>query len=100
MSNMDDEQSPQTADSEATDNRLYVPDDNWEAKIRRSGDRFYCYGKFAGEDWHHQIVTGEIYLQRGDEKFCLSCAIRQKVVTADRLYWQHLTKDPNRRPLI
>ena len=82
------------------DPRLYVPDENWQARIRRGGDRFYCYGKFEGEDWHHQIAIGELYLQRGHEVLCLACAIKQKVLTNDRVYWQHLEKDPNRRPLI
>lgn len=85
---------------ETPDHRLYAPDDLIEAKVRQKGERIFCYGKFAGEDWHHQIVTGEIYIQRGEERFCLTCAIKQKVITTDRLFWQRLTKDPNRRPLI
>lgn len=86
--------------NEHPDTRLYVPDDHWEVHIRRKGERFYCYGKFEGEDWHHQIVTGEIYLKRGAEVLCLSCAMRHGVVSDDRLFWQHLRKDPNRKPLV
>lgn len=82
------------------DKRLYVPDENWEARVRRGGERFYCYGKFEGEDWHHQIVAGELFLKRGDEVLCLACAVRQGVISTDRLFWQHRQRDPNRRPVV
>lgn len=86
--------------SRQNDVRLYIPDDHWEARTRRAGEQMYCFGKFEGEDWHHQIVTGELFLQRGSEVLCLSCAMKHGVVTTDRVFWQHLAKDPNRRPIV
>ncbi len=75
------------------DCRLYVPDaKSWQVHIQRSGDRVYCFAKNPGEDYYHLIVDGEIYLQRGDEVFCLRCALRQESITTDRLFWQHRTR--------
>jgi hypothetical protein len=33
------------------------------------------------------LVTGEIYLQRGTEKYCLSCALRHGYITHERAFW-------------
>lgn len=94
------EDREESTEESAGDRRLYVPEEHWEPYIRRGGDRFYCYGKFEGEDWHHQIVTGELFLKRGAEVLCLACAIKQGVITDDRVFWQRLRPDPNRRPLV
>ena len=75
--------------SEPTDRRLYVHDpDSWQAKVRRRGDRIFCYSKRPEDDGHHQIGVGELYVQKGDERLCLTCAIRLGAVTANRLHWQ------------
>jgi len=73
--------------------RLYVPQpEGWEVRIMASGDKQYCYLKHPGEEYFHRIVPGEVYLQRGDEKYCLNCARRIHVITTDRLFWQHRTE--------
>lgn len=74
------------------DHRLYFPDhESWTAQIKRSWENEYCFTANPGEDFFHLLVNGEIYVQKGSEKYCLNCALRQKVISADRLYWQRST---------
>jgi Clp amino terminal domain, pathogenicity island component len=74
----------------AGDARVYVPrNEGWQAHIKRGWDKMHCYLKHPGDDAFHLILNGEIYLQRGDEKFCLDCAQSHGFATRDRLYWQH-----------
>lgn len=81
-----------TADRPAPlpDTRLYVPDnEDWNVHIKRDSERTYCYAKLPGEDWFHLLLTGEIYVSRQHEKYCLRCALRMGFLTEDRLFWQH-----------
>lgn len=72
------------------DTRLYVPDnEDWNVHIKRDSERTYCYAKLPGEDWFHLLLTGEIYVSRQHEKYCLRCALRMGFLTEDRLFWQH-----------
>ena len=78
------------------DHRLYVPfPDGWTAQIKSDGVREYCYFKSPGHDWYHLILPGELYLQYGDQRYCLNCALRQRHATEDRQYWQ---RGPRKRP--
>jgi hypothetical protein len=72
------------------DIRLYLPEsEDWGIQIKRDSERIYCYSKHPGEDWFHLILSGEIYLTRQHERFCLRCALRMGFLTKDRLFWQH-----------
>lgn len=85
----DNKQPSHEAPRAEKDHRLYVPDSaDWEARVKQGWEKAYCYLQNPGEDHFHLLLNGEVYLQRGDEKLCLNCAIRQGVVTTDRLYWQ------------
>ena len=71
------------------DPRLYVPRHlGWEAEIKRDWVKEHCYAKFPDEDWFHPLAAGELYIQRGDEKYCLNCALRLRIITHNRLWWQ------------
>ncbi|HVW03214.1 MAG TPA: hypothetical protein VHB77_22825 [Planctomycetaceae bacterium] len=70
------------------DLRLYAPEDGWKAHIKRGWDNDYCYAAYPGQDYFHLLLNGEIFIQRGDEKYCLNCAVRLGYLTANRLYWQ------------
>ncbi|MAT16002.1 MAG: hypothetical protein CMJ46_12115 [Planctomyces sp.] len=75
------------------DVRLYVHDaENWEAVIKQGYEKEYCYAKNPGEDYFHLLMSGEIYVRRGNEKLCLTCAYRHGVLSNDRLHWQHRQK--------
>jgi hypothetical protein len=82
-------ENPQ-GDSPIPDTRLYVPDNaEWNVVIKRDSERSFCYAKHPGEDWFHLLLSGEIYLTRGHEQYCLRCALRMNFVTHDRLFWQN-----------
>ena len=73
------------------DIRVYVPDpQGWEAHVKQTWEKEYCYFKAPGEDHFHLLIAGEIYLVHAGEKYCLRCALRRGLVTRDRLYWQHV----------
>lgn len=70
------------------DRRLYLPTpDGWQVRVQ-SGPREYCYYRNPGEDWFHLLIDGELFLQFGDEKVCLNCAVRHDILTDNRLFWQ------------
>lgn len=78
---------------EELDPRLYLPSpEGWIAEIKNDSAKQYCYQKNPGEDGFHLIVTGEIYLSNGTEKYCLRCALRTGLITSDRLYWQRYNR--------
>jgi hypothetical protein len=73
----------------AGDTRIYVPEhQGWTAAIKHGWTKEYCFLQNPGEDFYHLLVSGEIYLQRGTEKYCLSCSLRHGFATRERSYWQ------------
>ena len=84
------------------DYRLYVPHpDGWKAHIKIGWEKQYCYAKNPDEDYFHLILNGELYLQNGDEKYCLNCAMRQGILSTERLHWQKPQKSAtNQSPRI
>lgn len=75
---------------EVPDVRLYLPDaGEWKAAVKKDSEKVYCYQKNPGEDFFHLITTGEIYLERDDEKLCFQCALRDGILTQDRQHWQN-----------
>ena len=84
-------------DAPIPDTRLYVPDhEDWDVHIKRDSERIYCYSKSPGQDWFHLVLSGEIYVTRQHERYCLRCALRMGFLTQDRLFWQHrVPKKPN-----
>ena len=82
-------------ESQSQDARLYRPlHEDCEPRIKSGWDREFCCHKNPGEDYFHMLVGGELYIQRGDEKYCLSCAIRLGILTTDRLHWQKDSREP------
>lgn len=87
---MSDENEPTESEKPTHDARLYVPfAEGWTAHIKTDYGKDYCFFQNPGEDYFHLLLGGEIYLQRGTEQCCLSCALRHGFATSDRLYWQH-----------
>jgi len=71
------------------DYRVYAPyPDEWRAILKHDWERDYCFAQNPGEDYFHLLMNGEIYLQRGDEKYCINCALRRGFLTMDRMNWQ------------
>src|SRR3974390_677153 len=89
MSNRPSSESSSQTPAAMPDARLYLPDhDGWEAVIKRDWNKEYCFSQNPGENFYHLLLSGEIYLQRGGEKYCLNCAMRHGVLTRERTFWQ------------
>ena len=74
--------------------RLFLPkNEGWVADIKRDWRQEYCYAKNPGENWFHLLANGEIYVQHGNEKYCLHCALRLRRLTTNRLWWQKGTTE-------
>ena len=72
------------------DCRLYVTNpDVWNAQVKQTWDKEYCYGKKTGEEFYHLLMCGEIYVFNGSEKYCFNCAQRHGLLTENRVHWQH-----------
>ena len=83
-----EEVEPGSSAGAVVDRRLYFPDsEGWEFRVK-SGPREYCSHRNPGEEWFHLLLDGELFLQFGEEKICLNCAVRSGLLTDDRLYWQ------------
>jgi hypothetical protein len=79
---------PEVPESKAAKERLYVPDfTGWKAAIKEDWNKEYCFAQMPGEDFYHLLVTGEIFLQRGTEKYCIGCAVRHGYATHERAFW-------------
>lgn len=90
-----DQATESTAQPTRRDHRLYLPKHSgWEAVIKQTWEQEHCYAKSPGEDWFHLLANGEVYVQRGSEKYCLTCALRLKILTRNRLFWQKGTRGP------
>jgi hypothetical protein len=71
------------------DLRLYLPEhDRYHVRVMSGVEREYCFQKAPGQDYYHLLVPGELYVDSGDERLCLNCALRRGIVTFDRLFWQ------------
>ena len=72
------------------DQRLYLPDweGGWQAHVKTSWEREYCFAKSPGEDFYHLLMAGELYVEYDSEKFCLECARRRGAISGDRLHWK------------
>jgi len=80
------------ADSTAAqpaDRRLYVPhNDGWNAIVKPNATKEYCYYRNPDEEHFHLLQIGEIYIEKGGEKVCMNCAVRQGILTDNRMHWQ------------
>jgi len=82
------------------DERLYVPySAGWSVHIKRSGGTERCFSQHPGQDFFHLIIRGEIYLENGDERFCLTCAMRRGIICRERMFWKHDSTVPTIEPL-
>jgi hypothetical protein len=79
---------------QTADRRLYVANPNvWKVKVKDDWSKENCYHKNEGEDFFHGFVKGEIYFDSGSEKVCMNCAVKQNLLTDNRLHWQKTSGD-------
>lgn len=85
MSNLEDTSSyearrPELSPAPVLTSRLFIHESGWRVEIKRGSDRVFCHMIAPGEDYHHRLLDGEIYLLHGDERVCLNCAGRRGLV--------------------
>jgi hypothetical protein len=69
------------ADCDAAIPRLFLREPGWQVHLKLDSARAFCYATAPGEDYYHRLTDGEVYLQRGDERFCLPCAARRGLLS-------------------
>ncbi len=65
---------------EAVIPRLFVREPGWKVVLKVGSERMFCFLMNPGETTYHRLGDGEIYLQRGDERICIPCADRQRLL--------------------
>ncbi len=91
----DEHHADQHSTMREADARLYVPindTDNVSVCVKTSSSKEYCFSKFPKQDHYHLLMHGEVYVTNGHDMYCLECAIKQGLLTTDRLNWQHQKK--------
>jgi hypothetical protein len=66
--------------SRESPSRLYVFEPGWRVSIKRGSHREFCYMMAPGQNYYHRLLDGELFLHHGDERLCLSCAVRRGIV--------------------
>ena len=82
------------------DHRLYITDPTAvEIRMKKSSEKGYCHHRFPGEEHFHLLMSGELYVARGDQKICIECALRLGYLTLNRLHWQNRERRV-KRPVV
>lgn len=66
--------------SRESPSRLYVFEPGWRVSIKQGSHREFCYMMAPGQDYYHRLLDGELFLYHGDERLCLSCAVRRGII--------------------
>jgi hypothetical protein len=74
--------TPELEDSDETTSysRLFLLEAGWRISIKTDSSRAFCFMMAPGQDFYHGLLDGEIYLQRGEQRFCMACAVRRGLV--------------------
>ena len=84
---------PAPTDEPPRDGRLYAAAmRDWRAVVKTDFAKQYCHLKTPGEEYYHLLTGGELYLDNGESKLCLNCAVRSGALTTDRFHWQREAK--------
>lgn len=76
-------------DDDAPDRRLYLKQpEAWRLAVKADFSRQYCHARNPGEDFYHLILGGELYVDNGERKLCVNCALRAGILTLDREHWR------------
>ncbi len=72
---------PETESARKTVSRLFLCEPGWRVAVKVGSEREFCYMTAPGQDYYHRLLDGEVYVQHGDEKLCLSCADRRGLLS-------------------
>jgi hypothetical protein len=68
-------------DTTTTPSRLFLFESDWRISVKTDSQRAYCYMRAPGQDFYHSLLDGEIFLSRGEQRYCMSCAIRRGLIS-------------------
>jgi hypothetical protein len=63
-----------------TQSRLFLLESGWRISIKTDSQRAFCFMMAPGQDFYHSLLDGEIFLHRGEQRFCMACAVRRGLV--------------------
>jgi hypothetical protein len=61
--------------------RLFLHEPGWRVALKVGSDREFCYAMAPGQDFYHRLLDGEVYLFNNEERLCLACAERRKLLS-------------------
>lgn len=70
--------------------RLFLHEPGWRVTLKAGSEREFCYAMAPGQDFYHRLLDGEVYLFNNEERLCLACAERRKLLS----YWPKGLRDP------
>lgn len=68
------------ADDAAVQSRLFLLEPGWRIGIKTDSQRVFCFMMAPGQDYYHSLLDGEIFLHRGEQRYCVACAVRRGLV--------------------
>lgn len=77
----DSQADPSLADEPDVLPRVFLHDPAWRVRHKTGSDREFCYVTAPGQDFHHRLSAGELYLENGEERICLPCASRRGLIS-------------------
>lgn len=78
MSTTPSENAPEIAPEP---HRLFLHEPGWRVALKVGSDREFCYAMAPGQDFYHRLLDGEVYLFNNEERLCLACAERRKLLS-------------------
>ena len=60
--------------------RVFLREPGWRVGLKIGSEKSFCYQITPGEDAYHRISDGEVYVYHGEERLCLPCAERRKLI--------------------
>ncbi len=70
----------ETEDDTPRHSRLFLLESGWRISIKTDSQRAFCFMMAPGQDFYHGLLDGEIFIQRGEQRFCIACAIRRGLI--------------------
>jgi len=67
-------------DDTTSQSRLFLLESGWRVGIKTDSQRAFCFMMAPGQDFYHSLLDGEIFLHRGEQRFCMACAVRRGLV--------------------
>lgn len=82
------------AASDPTLRRVFIREPGWRVGQKVGSEKVFCYQITPGEDYHHRLSDGEVFVYHGEERLCLPCAERRKLVVFEpRMLREKMTAD-------